>query len=142
MQWKKASAGQVDYLAEMMKGVSIPYEARKMFGYPCYFINRNMFIGLFGDDVFIRLSSEDKAELSKQAEIVPFEPMEGRPMKDYVLLPADIVEDREQFAEIIAKSAEYTSTLPEKVKIPRKAGAKKAAKKVAKKAPKKAKPSE
>jgi hypothetical protein len=132
MEWKKASQGQVEYLAEMMKG--IPCEHRKMFGYPCYFINRNMFIGLFGDDIFIRLSPEDRAELSERAEIVPFEPMAGRPMKDYVMLPVELVEDREQLASIIAKSVEYTSTLPEKVKKPRKAGAKKATKRAAKKA--------
>ncbi len=35
--------------------------ARKMFGYPCAFVNGNMFAGLFQDEMFLRLSDEGRA---------------------------------------------------------------------------------
>jgi hypothetical protein len=42
MEWKKTPEELVRFLDEKMAGVKA--ERRKMFGYPCYFINNNMFI--------------------------------------------------------------------------------------------------
>ena len=36
---------------------------KKMFGYPAYFFNGNMFVGVHGDKLFLRLSSADMAEI-------------------------------------------------------------------------------
>ena len=38
-------------------------EKKKMFGSPVYFINRNMFAGVQADNLFIRLSEPDRAEI-------------------------------------------------------------------------------
>jgi len=35
---------------------------RKMFGYTAYFFNGNMFVGVHGDKLFLRLSDADMAE--------------------------------------------------------------------------------
>ena len=62
-----------------------------MFGCPVFFVNSNMFSGVFEDDIFIRLSEKDRKELfSKYDEAAPFEPMKGRKMKEYVVLPESI----------------------------------------------------
>ncbi|WXG47581.1 MAG: TfoX/Sxy family protein [Candidatus Atabeyarchaeum deiterrae] len=63
MKWKKAPPELVDFLAEKMRGVKC--EFRKMFGYPAYFINGNMFVGIHGDSLFIRLSKPDIEEIRK-----------------------------------------------------------------------------
>lgn len=49
---------------------------RPMFGNLAGFVNGNMFAGLFGADLFVRLSAEDRAEL-EAAGGGPFEPMPG-----------------------------------------------------------------
>ena len=60
---------------------------RPMFGNVSAFFNGNMFFGLFGSDLFLRLSNEDRAELLKSKGASMLEPMKGKPMKDYVVIP-------------------------------------------------------
>ena len=49
-------------------------QARPMFSNLAGFVNGNMFIGLFGSAVFVRLSEEDRAELLKEDGAAIFEP--------------------------------------------------------------------
>ena len=60
---------------------------RPMFGNISAFINGNMFFGVFGNDLFVRLNAEDQAELLREKGASNLEPMKGRPMKDYVIMP-------------------------------------------------------
>ena len=57
-----------------------------MFGQLSAFVNGNMFMGIFGDDVILRLPEAERNEVIG-AGGGPFEPMAGRPMKEYVMLP-------------------------------------------------------
>jgi TfoX/Sxy family transcriptional regulator of competence genes len=83
LEWKKAPADLVEFITQRMKDVECDY--RKMFGYPAYFINGNMFVGVFGDKIFLRLSDADITEaLGAHMGVGPFEPMKGRPMRGYV----------------------------------------------------------
>lgn len=61
-------------------------EVKAMFGNLGGFVNGNMFCGLFGDDLGVRLDSDNRAALLA-AGGSPFGP-EGRPMKEYVTVPA------------------------------------------------------
>jgi len=92
-----------------------PAERKQMFGYPCGFVNGNMFAGIFGSRVFVRVSDAHGAELAG-AGGEPFEPMKGRPMKGYTLLPAPLVDQPRAFASWTARAAEHTATLPPKAK--------------------------
>jgi len=49
-----------------------------MFGNLSAFVNGNMFLGLFGNDLFVRLSSEDQKELLKKKGASVLEPMKGK----------------------------------------------------------------
>jgi len=60
---------------------------RPMFGNLAGFVNGNMFCGLFGEDLFVRVSDEDQAKVRKQGGRA-FEPMPGRAMTGYVVVPA------------------------------------------------------
>jgi TfoX/Sxy family transcriptional regulator of competence genes len=113
MKFRKAPQELVDFLMEKMKGKNCDY--KKMFGYPTFFINGNMFAGLFADQIFLRLSEMDQAEISKQYPAVTIlEPMTGRPMKNYMVLPKSLYTDSKVFDEWLGKSMKYTSGLPEK----------------------------
>jgi len=59
---------------------------RPMFGNLAAFVNGNMFAGLFGEDLFVRLSEDDSAGVRKQGGR-DFEPMPGRAMRGYVTVP-------------------------------------------------------
>ncbi len=113
MEWKKAPEELVEFLAEKMKITNCDY--RKMFGYPAYFINGNMFVGIHGENLFLRLSEGDVMKIMKDhSDVKFFEPMPGRPMKGYVILPKSIYRESTLFAQWLEKSMEFVSKLPPK----------------------------
>jgi len=59
---------------------------KPMFGNLGAFVNGNMFMGLFGSSVGIRLNAVDRETMLAIAGAAAFGP-EGRPMKEYVALP-------------------------------------------------------
>jgi len=115
MEWKKAPEELVAFLAEKMKVVNCDY--RKMFGYPAYFINGNMFAGIHGEKFFLRLSEAEVGKIMKgHSDVTFFEPMPGRPMKGYIVLPKSVYENDALFAQLLKKSVEFASTLLPKTK--------------------------
>jgi TfoX/Sxy family transcriptional regulator of competence genes len=89
---------------------------RKMFGYPAAFAaNGHMFTGKHEDRWVIRLPAEARAELAA-AGGTPFEPMPGRPMREYLVLPAAVVADPGALAPWLERSLAYTAALPAKTK--------------------------
>ena len=68
---------------DKMKDKNCDY--KKMFGYPAYFFNGNMFLAVHGDKLFLRLSEADTAEIKKdRPSVTAFEPMPGKAMKSYM----------------------------------------------------------
>ena len=92
---------------------------RPMFGNLAGFVNGNMFTGLFGSDLFVRLSQEDRAELER-AGGRPFEPMPGRPMTGYTLLAEAWRRDPERASAWIERSLAFARELPPKQPKPKK----------------------
>jgi hypothetical protein len=62
-------------------------EVKPMFGNLGAFANGNMFMGLFGPDIGIKLPEPDRARLLAEPGAGPFGPQE-RPMAGYVTIPA------------------------------------------------------
>jgi TfoX/Sxy family transcriptional regulator of competence genes len=62
-------------------------EVKPMFGNLGAFVHGNMFMGLFGSDVGLKLPADDRDELLAQPGAGPFGPAE-RPMSGYVTIPA------------------------------------------------------
>jgi hypothetical protein len=88
---------------------------RKMFGYPCLFIGGNLACGLFGDGWFVRLGQADVAEALALPGATEFSPMPGRPMKGWVLLPANVVADDAQLDAWVSRSEAFAASLPAKL---------------------------
>ncbi len=86
---------------------------RKMFGYPAAFVNGNMATGLHGSNWFVRLSEADTRELVA-AGGGPFEPMPGRPMRGYAVLPAAVAADADAAAAWVDRALEHVAGLPPK----------------------------
>lgn len=89
-------------------------QVRKMFGHPAAFANGNMCAGTFGDDVFVRLDESGVRALRKVEGVRPFEPMPGRPMKQYLVLPPSLLKNSTQSKKWVQRSVEYAFTLPPK----------------------------
>ena len=87
---------------------------RLVFGNDAAFVNGNMFVGLWGNDLFLRLSDDDRKELLKNEGVANFEPMKGRPMKGYILAPRTWKAQPQTLRRWVARSLEWTSDLPAK----------------------------
>ena len=113
--WQKSPGELVDFFASLMS--SFPEaQVRKVFGYPCGFINGNMATGLHGNSLFVRLNAEDETKLLDVKGAAPFSPMPGRAMRGYVVVPEAFRKDTAKMHTWIRRALEHTSTLPPKVK--------------------------
>jgi TfoX/Sxy family transcriptional regulator of competence genes len=86
---------------------------KPMFGNLGAFVNGNMFMGLFGSDVGVKLSERDVARLA-EAGGGPFGPAE-RPMSGYLTLPAAF-DDAAARAWVAAALAHVAELPPKKPK--------------------------
>jgi len=115
MKWQKPSQGIIETYERIIPDIPL-VEKRKMFGYPCGFVNRNMFLGTFQESIFIRLSEPDREEFLNLPDSKRFEPMPGRVMKEYVIVPPWLLEKNKELNSWIQKSLDYVSSLPPKTK--------------------------
>jgi len=110
--WEKPTADLAERFGRILDGYP-EVERRKMFGYPAGFVGGNMVTSLHRQDWVIRLPEAEQAE-ARSAGATTFDPMGGRPMKNYVALPASIVEDDAAVAGWVGRAIEHGRTLPPK----------------------------
>ena len=109
-------------------------EVKPMFGNLGAFVNGNMFMGLFGAQIGVKLPESQRERLLAEPGAGPFGPSE-RPMAGYVTLPADW-SARKAARWIELALTEAAALPPKQPKAAKKAAAKKAAAKAATKATK------
>lgn len=85
---------------------------RSMFGSLAAFAGDQMFMGLFGDDLFVRLDEDGRQEVLATGG-GPLEPMPGRPMREYVTLP-DWRTRPELVESWAGRALAYAASLPPK----------------------------
>ncbi len=110
--WPKASAEKGELLEAHV--MCFKAEKRQMFGAPVWFVNGNMFSGVFADGIFARFSEKDRAELKNETK--PFEPVAGHAMSEYLTLPSTILQNEKRFDDVLARSYAYVSSLRPKEK--------------------------
>jgi hypothetical protein len=76
-----------DELAALVAGDS---ERKPMFGYPSCQARGYMFMSLFRDHLVLRLGGDDLAAFTERYGDHPFEPMAGRRMTGFVLVPSEL----------------------------------------------------
>jgi len=97
---------------------------KPMFGNFGAFVGGTMFAGVFGDAVFLRLPETERTRALSLKGAGFLEPMPGRPMKEYVVLPASELGDRKKAGAWLKQSLAYTATIPPKGKGKSAAGTK------------------
>lgn len=86
-------------------------EIKPMFGQLAAFVNGNMFMGLFGSDVGVKLRDPDRDALLAIEGSAPFGP-EERPLRGYVTIPAAM--EMTEVERWVARSLEHVAELPPK----------------------------
>jgi TfoX/Sxy family transcriptional regulator of competence genes len=90
-------------------------EVKPMFGNLGAFVNGNMFMGLFGADVGVKLPDADREALLAEEGAGPYGPKE-RPMGGYVTLPAAWHAAPADAEPWISKALDHVASLPAKPK--------------------------
>ena len=114
--WRKPAPELVARFHEAVTGIE-GLEVRKMFGFPAAFIGGNMTAGLHRDAFMVRLADEDRAA-RLAVGWATFEPIPGRPMREYVTLPAEVTADVDATRHWVERAAAYVRTLPRKAPKP------------------------
>lgn len=116
MAMPKPSPALVDALHD-----AVPEQARvhrrKMFGCPALFASSTgqMFGGVYAECLNVRLPSADLEQVFA-AGGHPFDPMGGRPMREYACLPASWIEDPPQLRAWLERALAFAEGLPPKRK--------------------------
>jgi len=110
----KQGAGGLAWLEELLPD-DPRVQVKPMFGHRAAFVGGNMFLGTFGDDVILRLGEADRAELMREPGARVFEPMAGRPMREYVVLPAAWRREPARARQWVARSLAFVAALPPKL---------------------------
>jgi TfoX/Sxy family transcriptional regulator of competence genes len=87
-----------------------------MFGYPAAFINGHMFAGLYQDGMVVKLPASARAKLLALPGAAPFEPMPGRVMGEFVMVPPSLARDPAALRPWLEEARDYGKTRPPKAK--------------------------
>jgi TfoX/Sxy family transcriptional regulator of competence genes len=115
MQIPKPSDADKAYFRSIAPDDDPRVEVKPMFGNLAAFVNGNMFMGLFGSDIGVRLDEVGRQELGAVDGAGAFGP-EGRPMREYVSLPAAWRDDADATASWVDRALEHTAGMPPKTK--------------------------
>lgn len=93
-------------------------ERKQMFGFPCFFVNGNLAVGLHQDDMILRLSDEARARFLKLVGGHLFEPTPGRVMREYVAVPKGLRQNPDILRKWVAESVAYARSVTPKAAKP------------------------
>ena len=91
-------------------------EEKKMFGGVGFLLHGNMLVGVWKDSLIVRLGPDSSYDDALQEPHVREFDITGRPMKGWVLVEPEGVEEDDPLAEWIRRAEEFVGTLPGKSK--------------------------
>ena len=111
MAWKK-SPPELIAVFEKAKPADPSVTSRPMFGYPALFLNGKTFAGTFQDKIVVKFGDDRSIPGAKTAK--GFEPMPGRPMTGFFVVPESVVKSPAKLRAWVAHAHAYAKTLPAK----------------------------
>ncbi len=111
MAFSEAPAGRIRQRLARRKNV----EEKKMFGGVGFLLNGNLLVGVWKDSLCVRLGQDQAEEALPEPHVKEFD-ITGRPMKGWVLVEAEGVEDDDQLKGWIQRAVKFMTALPAKEK--------------------------
>lgn len=111
MPFDDSLAARIRDALDRSKGV----EERKMFGCVCFLLNGNALAGAWKDRLIARLGPDEGEAALREPHVKQFD-ITGRPMRNWVVVEPEGVEDDVQLKEWIERALKFVETLPRKVK--------------------------
>lgn len=109
MAYSESLARRVRDVIAMRRGVA----EKKMFGGVGFLLNGNLLVGIWKNSLIARLGPKQAEQALQEPHVVEFD-ITGKPMKGWVMVEPDGIENDDQLREWIQRSVEFVSTLPKK----------------------------
>lgn len=94
-------------------------QRRTLFGCPAAFVGGHLAVTVFRDQFVIKLGDADVARLHEGRKPVPFEPLEGRRMRELYVVPRGVLADHETLGEWLGAALDRVTAWPPKGERPR-----------------------
>ena len=88
-------------------------EEKKMFGCVCFFLDGNVLAGVWKDALIARLGSDEGEAALQEPHVRAFD-ITGKPMRNWVVVGPEGVEDDDQLKDWIERATKFVRTLPRK----------------------------
>ena len=88
-------------------------EEKKMFGCICFFLNGNALAGVWKDGLIARLGPDEGEVALREPHVRAFD-ITGRPMRNWVVVEPEGVEDDDQLKAWIERATKFVRMLPKK----------------------------
>ncbi len=109
MAFNEILAARIRNALSRKKGV----EERKMFGSICFMLHGNLLVGVCKDSLIARLGPDEGEAALREPHVRVFDII-GKPMRNWVLVEPEGVEDDDQLAGWIGRATKFVRTLPMK----------------------------
>ncbi len=86
-------------------------EEKKMFGGVGFLLNGNMLVGVWQTSLIVRLGPDNYDDALLEPHVREFD-ITGKPMKGWVMVEPDGVEDDDPLKEWIERAVKFVKTLP------------------------------
>ena len=86
---------------------------KEMFGGVGFLLNGNMLVGVWKDSLIVRLGPDEGDEALREPHVKEFD-ITGRPMKGWVLVKPEGIQDDDQLKGWIERATKFVKTLPKK----------------------------
>jgi TfoX/Sxy family transcriptional regulator of competence genes len=88
-------------------------EEKKMFGGIGFLLNGNLLVGVWKNSLIVRLGPEEGEDALLEPHVKEFD-ITGKPMKNWVLVELEGMEDDEQLKNWIQRAVKFVGKLPAK----------------------------
>ena len=118
--WAKKDEALIERVDGLLS--TAPVRRKNMFGTAAWFLESNdlMFIGTWGSGIMVRIGAERTLSLIESGDAEPFDPMGGRPMREYVFIDGHRIAEDDELLDWLNEASDFTASLPPKKKKSRK----------------------
>jgi len=109
MAFSESLAARVRDMVTRQKGIA----EKKMFGSLCFLLNGNLLVGVWKDSLIVRLGPEQADRALLKPHVKKFD-VTGKPMKNWILVEPDGVENDEQLKNWLEAAEKFVGSLPKK----------------------------
>jgi len=88
-------------------------EEKKMFGCVCFLLHGNLLVGVWKDRLIARLGPDEGEAALREPHVRAFD-ITGRPMRNWVAVEPEGVEDDDQLKAWIQRATKFVGKLPKK----------------------------